>query len=317
MVTETEGSFTIGDVSLHTKTWMPDGPPKAKVIMVHGFNDHVDRYYDFFPTLARAGIAVYGFDQRGWGRSVKHPSQRGLTGPTSLVIADIAAFIRLQLPSPVPIFVLGHSMGGGEVLTLASSPEYEDLITQVRGWILEAPFIAFAPEETPGWFKVLSGKLASRLLPHFHLEHVIPPEHVVRDADVQQSIRDDNLLHNMGTLEGLASLLERTDNLFKRKVKLSPKVKSLVIMHGDHDKACSYERAKEWFEAQSIEDGQFKTYEGFYHQLHADPGKEGFYQDVVNWILKRVGPEADSSRVPTITTTAPTPLSENAPNSKL
>ena len=36
----------------------PDGPLKAKVVFVHGFSDHVGRYYDFFPTLARAGIAA-------------------------------------------------------------------------------------------------------------------------------------------------------------------------------------------------------------------------------------------------------------------
>lgn len=79
------------------------------MVMFHGFSDHIDRYYGFFPHLAERGIAVYGLDQRGWGRSVTKHSEKGKTGPTTRVLADMAAFIRTQLPSDVPVFVLGHS----------------------------------------------------------------------------------------------------------------------------------------------------------------------------------------------------------------
>lgn len=289
MVAEIEGTFEVGDESLYTKTWKPDGEVKAKLIVIHGFSDHIGRYYDFFPSLARAGIAVYGFDQRGWGRSVKKPGQRGLTGPTSTVLADIAAFIKAQLPSEVPVFVFGHSMGGGEALTLASTPEYEGLVEQIRGWVLESPFIAFAPEEKPNWLTVFSGRLAGKLMPNFHLVRPIPPENITRDPEVQQSIRDDALMHNTGTLEGLASLLDRTNGLSSGKLNLSPKVKSLVLMHGNGDKTCSFQGSKDWFDAQKIEDAQFKAYEGVYHQIHADPGKDQFYKDVADWILARCG----------------------------
>jgi acylglycerol lipase len=55
-----------------------------------------------FPTLASHGIEVYGFDQRGWGRSVEKASEKGLSGPTSLILSDIASFIKTLLPSKVP-----------------------------------------------------------------------------------------------------------------------------------------------------------------------------------------------------------------------
>lgn len=79
------------------------------MIMFHGFNDHIDRYYGFFPYLAERGIAVHGLDQRGWGRSARTSAEQGKTGPTTRVLADMEAFIRSHLPSDVPIFVLGHS----------------------------------------------------------------------------------------------------------------------------------------------------------------------------------------------------------------
>ncbi|KAI0003626.1 Alpha/Beta hydrolase protein [Xylariaceae sp. FL0662B] len=291
MVQVTEGTFQIGDVSLYTKTWMPsDGPPKAKMIMIHGFSDHVDRYYDFFPSLARRGIAVYGFDQRGWGRSVRKPADRGDTGPTATVLADIAAFVRDKLPddgTPTPLFVLGHSMGGGEALALASDPQYADLIARVRGWVLEAPFLGFAPELQPYRLTIASGRLAARFLPRFQLYRPIRPEDVCRDPAVQASIRADALMHMYGTLEGLAGLLDRTDKLASGEMRLGAGVRSLFLAHGTADRATSFQKTKAWYDRQTLEDGRFKAYEGFYHQLHADPGKEEFYQDVGDWILAR------------------------------
>ncbi len=74
---------------------------------------------------------------------MKKPGEQGLTGPTSQVISDIVSFIKAQLPSSVPVFVMGHSMGGGEALILASDPQHADLVKNVRGWLLESPFIGF------------------------------------------------------------------------------------------------------------------------------------------------------------------------------
>lgn len=260
------------------------------MIMFHGFSDHVNRYYDFFPTLANAGIAVHGVDQRGWGRSVRKPAERGLTGPTTRVVADMAAFVQSHLPSDVPVFVLGHSMGGGQALTLASSPEHEEAVVRhVRGWILEAPFIGFTTEEEPSSLTVFSGRLAGRVLPRFRLVRAIAPEKLSRDPDVVRSIREDKLMHDTGTLEGLAGLLDRTAALSAGQTRLLPSVRSLVLMHGDADRVCSFDKARLWFDRQgkTLEDGEFRTFEGYYHQLHADTGRETYYAAVRDWILDR------------------------------
>lgn len=283
-------------------------PCVAKLVFVHGFSDHVDRYYDFFPSLARAGIAVYGFDQRGWGRSVRKPSEKGLTGPTTQVLAEVAAFIESVLPpastgaeaaAAPPVFVMGHSMGGGEVLTLASTPAYEGrVVSRVRGWLLEAPFIGFAEDERPSALKVAAGRLAGRLLPRMHLVNEIPPAHLTRDPAVRQSLAEDGLCHNTGTLEGLAGMLDRTGDLSAGRLRLSERVQSLWLGHGDVDKATSYEASREWYERQGqIRDRTFKTYEGGEHQLHADLCRDEFYGDVREWILQRcdgTGKEAEA-----------------------
>jgi acylglycerol lipase len=264
------------------------------LIWIHGFNDHINRYYGLFPYLASRGIATYGFDQRGWGRSSTNQSDWGLTGPTSLVVSDIASFIRTQLPSSVPVFVAGHSMGGGEVLTLASDPQYEDLMPQIRGWILESPFIAFPKGYEPSFLKVFFGRLAGKLLPHVKLYNPLPPENLTRDPAVIQSMNEDKLLHGTGTLEGLAGLLDRAAALQGGETKLNKGVRAIWLGHGTADKGVSYEASQKWFDDQTqVQDKEFKTYEGWYHQLHADlpDNRDVFSKDVADFILARCGEE--------------------------
>src|SRR5215469_8379904 len=100
------------------------GTPIARLVFIHGFSDHINAYGILFPTLATLGISTYGFDQRGWGRSVHSPSEKGLTGPTPLILSDTTSFIKSVLASSspdddrknTPLFLMGHSMGGAQVL---------------------------------------------------------------------------------------------------------------------------------------------------------------------------------------------------------
>jgi acylglycerol lipase len=225
---------------------------------------------------------------------VTKPSQKGLTGPTAKVLDDVAAFIKDKLPSDVPVFVMGHSMGGAEVLTMMGESQYEDLVGQVRGWILESPFVAFTPGQEPSNVKVVLGRLAGRWLPNFQLKHIVPPETLSRDPAVVKSVRDDPLCHDTGTLEGMSGILDRTMLLASGTVKVSKRVKSVLLAHGSDDMVCSHDAAMEWLKNQDIEDKTAKSYKGGYHQLHTDYCKEEFGNDMVDWILKRTDTSAST-----------------------
>ncbi|PNY29843.1 Monoglyceride lipase [Tolypocladium capitatum] len=194
---------------------------------------------------------------------------------------------------------MGHSMGAGEVLTLAGDAQHAELVGRVRGWILEGPLIGLGEE--PSSLKVLAGRLAGRLLPRHQIRHVVPPEHLSRDPAVVESVRNDPLCHNTGTLEGMASLLDRTAMLSTGRVRLGEQVRSVLLAHGTQDKACSYDAAMKFLERQhAVGDRTAKPYEGAYHQLHADLCKDEFAGDLVDWILQRCegGGTSDGSEVP-------------------
>jgi acylglycerol lipase len=183
-------------------------------------------------------------------------------------------------------------MGGGEAIMLASDPTYLDLMPSIRGWILESPFIAFPKGFEPSSITVFFGRLAGKLLPHMKMKSPLPPENLTRDPAVIQSLKEDPLLHDTGTLEGLAGMLDRTAALSEGKTTLNKGVRSIWLGHGTKDMGTSYEASKKWLEAQTeVGDKEFRSYEGWYHQLHADlaDNRDVFAKDVGNWILARVG----------------------------
>lgn len=129
----------------------------------------------------------------------------------------------------------------------------------------------------------------------------VPPENVSRDPEVIQSIKDDKLLHGTGTLEGLAGMLDRTGLLGSGKAKLSKGVQAVWLGCGTEDKGVSYDACKKWFEEQTqLQDKEFKIYEGWSHQLHADlsDNRDVFAKDVADFILARCeGKGGDGSKL--------------------
>src|SRR5262245_7230645 len=63
-------SFQTPDgIHIHTESWLPEGEPKAVVVIVHGYGEHIGRYPNVAALFNEHGYAVYGLDHRGHGKS--------------------------------------------------------------------------------------------------------------------------------------------------------------------------------------------------------------------------------------------------------
>ena len=103
---------------LALRVWLPSDrqTPKAVIVAIHGFNDYSRAFTLPATTWAGQGIATYAYDQRGFGANPnpgRWPGSRSLC----LDIATTVSLVQQRWPT-LPVFLLGESMGGAEVMDL-------------------------------------------------------------------------------------------------------------------------------------------------------------------------------------------------------
>jgi alpha-beta hydrolase superfamily lysophospholipase len=116
-----EGRFAgVGGLQLYWRGWLPDAAsldpaPQAVLALVHGVGEHSGRYRNLVGPLVEGGYPVYGYDQRGHGRS---PGPRGHIERWADYRGDLRAFLGLvvQHAPGRPLVLYGHSMGSLVVL---------------------------------------------------------------------------------------------------------------------------------------------------------------------------------------------------------
>ena len=103
--------------SFYTRTYQPDsGSPRAVIVFIHGFIEHVARYEYIHKRWADRGFVVFTFDQRSFGRTALDPKKSqgavyGRTGDADQILDIAWALSTAQEVHPtVPLFLMGHSM---------------------------------------------------------------------------------------------------------------------------------------------------------------------------------------------------------------
>lgn len=91
--------------------FLPDGPARGGVIVLHGAGSVKESHFDFARRCRGEGLAAVCFDQRGHGESEGALDDRAI---------DDIAVMRTLLPAAAPVGLRGSSMGGWMALAAAS-----------------------------------------------------------------------------------------------------------------------------------------------------------------------------------------------------
>ncbi|MGM0584766.1 MAG: alpha/beta fold hydrolase [Pseudomonadota bacterium] len=112
------------------------GQSRALLLALHGYGDYSPTTFaQAADGWAARGITTWAYDQRGFGRN---PSNRDWPGAGALIedLQAVAQAAAAQHPD-LPLFVLGHSMGGGVALAAAG----EGRLPRAEGLVLLAPAV--------------------------------------------------------------------------------------------------------------------------------------------------------------------------------
>ena len=271
-----EETVKSGDRGIFVRSWQPSGVARAVVVLCHGFNSHSGYYVRTGEALAARGFAAYALDLHGRGRS---DGERFYVESISEYVQDVAMVVSLAKSrhAGLPTFLLGHSSGG--VVSCIYTLENQD---ELAGFICESfAFQVPAPD-----FAIAALKGLSHLAPHAHVLK-LHNEDFSRDPAVVSAMNLDPLIANetqpTRTIAELARADERLGHDFPQ-ITLP-----ILILHGTADKATKPSGSQTFYDTAGSKDKTLKFYEGHYHDLLNDVGREEVLGDVVQWMEARVG----------------------------
>jgi alpha-beta hydrolase superfamily lysophospholipase len=262
-------------LELFFRSWRPEGAVRGAVAIVHGFNSHGGYYSWVAEQLNASGFAAYAVDLRGRGQSA---GERFFVERFTDYVGDVGALVGLARAREegAPLFLLGHSAGGviSCLYALEHGQELAGLICESFAFRMPAPDIALA---------VLKG--LSHVAPHIHVLK-LENEHFSRDPKVLHKMNDDPLIaHEVQPTQTVAEMV-RADELLQRS--FSKLTLPLLILHGTADKATKPSGSQFFFETSGSRDKTLKLYEGHYHDLLNDIGKERVMADILEWLRGRL-----------------------------
>lgn len=252
--------------------------PRAVLLLQHGFGEYaqrfVERYSRLIPHLLNAGVSVYAFDMRGHGRS---PGRRAVTDLGRAVEDHLAARRRLR-EQTLPVFVLGHSLGG--LVTAAGVARDQ---SGLSGVVLSSPFLS---KEVPTWKRLLVSVLAAVGPTLLAPEAPAELSGLSRIPEELELVENDPLIYRGRAPMLLAAtalkLLEANPSFYPEW-----RVPTLVL-HGTADTYTEPDGSREFFKAIASEDKTLHIVEGGYHELLNDTGRDETLRVILAWLERRL-----------------------------
>jgi alpha-beta hydrolase superfamily lysophospholipase len=261
-------------LELYYQSWHPQ-VSRAVLVIVPGHGGHSGIFNRMVEYLIERNYTIYSFDLRGNGRS---PGQRGYINSWAEFRADLKAFLNLVKTEECDrdLFLISQSMGA----TIALDYILKDT-NQLKGLILLSPALGLGVSD----WKLLTGKILSRILPRFALDTGIDFSAASRDDEIVANIRKDPLRHSQGTARLATELLKAIDTINAHATTIKV---PLLILHGGADRVTLPESSRIFFERLTLTDKERREYPGSYHELHNDINYQEVLGDIEDWIQRHL-----------------------------
>jgi acylglycerol lipase len=248
---------------------------KAGVVFVHGLGEHIGRYNKLIKKFAGEGLAFVAADLPGHGRS---DGRRGVIRNYSVIhemIDTLCGEFKKTFPG-VPLFLYGHSLGGGMVLEYLIS-----VSPKINGAIVTSPWLrlSFEPDKT----KLFLAGIMKSILPTLVQPSGLVVDHISHDKSVIEAYKNDPLVHDRISV----SLFHNAVSAGRYVLENAASVKvPVLLMHGSEDQITSPGGSSEVASKNNLVD--LKIWEGGYHELHNELFSEEVHMYIINWIKNHI-----------------------------
>lgn len=259
-------------VKLFLRFW-PVAQPKGLLAIVHGFAEHCGRYQWLAEQLNQTGWSAAAFDCRGHGQS---GGRRAHIDSFEEYLNDLRFFLKElgQAHGGTPTILLGHSLGGLVAARLAELGDEE-----FSSLILSSPFLGLAIQVPK--LKAWAGKLLSRIFPTIAIKTGLDPTWISHDREVVERYKTDPLVSHVATTRWFTEVLAAQARTLTEVGQLR---RPLLLLQAGDDRIASADCSRKFFEAIPVQDKTLRVYDGYYHEVLNEVGRERVFHDLETWM---------------------------------
>jgi len=262
------------------------------VIISHGLAEHIQRYEPLAQQLNKHGFACYGMDHQGHGLS---DGDRSYVEKFEHYVHDLLYFSQgvceQYAEYQIPIFLLGHSMGGLIASwTALKSQQSEKGQIFTGGVILSSPFFGVAPAADIGsHLKIVDMALrfVSRTMPKLQCI-ALDNKGLSHDPKILYRIQRDSLHHNdMVCIRTIQELVDAASKMITAECKEVEY--PYLLFGGGGDEICNPNKWKVYHDGTRSEDKELVVFEGLFHEClnETEPQQKIVTQKVIEWLEQR------------------------------
>ncbi len=257
--------------------WEAEGEAKAVIVMIHGAMEHHRRYGWLIQMWRSSGFHVIMGDLPGQGMTTR--SKRGHIDAFEDYIFEVKDWIQAAYDFELPVFLLGHSMGG---LIAARLLQEEDM--NIAGVILSAPCFGLA--KYPSKLKNAFVMLLNVIAPEFKMKSGITVEMATSNQDVRDADKNDTLYVTKVSVRWYRELISAMKLVFANIDKL-PDI-PLLVMQGGDDKLVNKQMVRDWFNYVPLSEKRLKEWPKFYHEIFNEPERENVFEYAKDFVISRL-----------------------------
>jgi lysophospholipase len=249
------------------RKWEAEGKARGVIVIVHGAMEHHRRYGWLMEMWRINQFHVVTGDLPGQGLTSR--SQRGHIDSFDEYIAEMMKWIKEAEQYDLPVFLLGHSMGGLAVIRLLQKK-----YVKPAGVILSSPCLGLA-EYPPLPLNALTAGL-NWIAPELRVKSTLKIDYVTRNEDARDRALNDSLFVTKVSVRWYRELLKAMKAAFTHISKF-PDV-PLLVMQGGDDKIVNKEEVAKWFNQLDITEKIYKEWPKCYHEIFNEPERELIFE---------------------------------------